>query len=103
MEKMQVVVLGANRYSFEDKSDGKTVEGCKVHYIQLSPTASDQVKGSVPQAANMPYGYFGELNKVPGIYNAEIAPEMRGSKLTLVIRCFEFVAPVTFDVTPTGK
>jgi hypothetical protein len=97
MEKMKVVVVGANRYSFEDKSDGKTIEGCKVHYMQLNPESNDNTKGSVPQAANMPFSYFNELGKVPGVYDAVIVPEMRGSKLTLVIKEFEFVTPVSFD------
>lgn len=95
---MKVVVLGANRYSFEDQSTKRTVEGCKVHYINIGNAPGDNEIGSIPKAENMEYGYFNKLGQVPGIYEAKVQFDMRGKKIQAKIVDFKFVEPVTFEL-----
>jgi hypothetical protein len=97
-QTMKVVVLGANRYNFEDEKTGKTIEGCKVHYINVGTTEEENVTGSIPKAENMPYKYFNELGQVPGVYNAKVQFNMNGRKIVAKIVEFKFVEAVTFEL-----
>lgn len=97
-QKMKVVVLGANRYSFEDRSSKREVEGCKVHYISLDDQGGQNQIGMIPLAENMDYGFFNKLGKVPGIYEATISNQIRGRKLVPVISDFSFIEEVTFEL-----
>lgn len=98
MNDIKVIVLGANRYSFEDQKTGKQVEGCKVHYVPVSGEESDHTIGSIPQSVNMPYAYFNKLNQVPGVYDAELKMGMRGRNMTLTVAEFKFVSVLDFGV-----
>lgn len=101
MENMKVVVLGANRYSFEDDK-GRTVEGCKVHYINIGNKPGENELGSIPKAQNMEYSFFNKIGQVPGIYEAKLAFDMRGKNIRINITDFEFIEPVTFEM-PVAK
>lgn len=98
MQNMKVVVLGANRYSFDDKKTGRTVEGCKVHYISLDNSTGDNEIGSIPMSQSMEYSFFNKIGQVPGIYEAVTALDMRGKKLGIKIVDFKFIDPVTFEM-----
>lgn len=98
MQNMKVVVLGANRYSFDDEKTGRTVEGCKVHYISLDNSTGDNEIGSIPMSQSMEYSFFNKIGQVPGIYEAVTALDMRGKKLGIKIVDFKFIDPVTFEM-----
>jgi len=97
-QKMKVVVLGANRYSFEDQQTKREVKGCKVHYVALdNPPENNQV-GMIPMAENMEYSYFTQLGQVPGVYEATVGLQMRGRSIRPKITNFKFLEPVTFEL-----
>lgn len=98
MEKLKVVVLGANRYSFEDRETKREIEGCKVHYVGINAESSQNQIGMVPLSENMEYGYFNQLGTVPGVYEATVELQMRGRKLQNKITSFKFLEPVTFEL-----
>ncbi|WP_103110852.1 hypothetical protein [Brevibacillus reuszeri] len=97
-QKMQVLVLGANRYSFEDQQTKREIEGTKVHYVSLEPISEDNSKGLLPKAETMEYGYFKELGTVPGIYEATVQFVMHNRGLRAKIVNFKFLEPVTFEL-----
>ncbi len=95
---MKVVVLGASRYSFEDEKTGREIEGCKVHYITIGDQGSEDQLGSIPKSETMPYSYFKELAKVPGLYDATVTMQMSGRQLKAKITDFKFLEAVTFEL-----
>lgn len=98
METMKVVVLGANRYNFEDDKTGRTIEGCKVHFINIGNKPGENELGSIPKAQNMEYSFFNQLGQVPGIYEAQLQMNMSGRNIRMDIVDFKFIEPVTFEL-----
>lgn len=97
-QTMKVVVLGANRYSFEDQVTKRTIEGCKVHYINIGNKPGENEIGSIPKSENMDYSYFNQLGQVPGVYDATVQFDMRGKQMRVKIVDFKFLEPVTFEL-----
>lgn len=60
MEALDVLVLGASRYDFEDRQTRQQLKGCTVHYVplQLDNTKTDVV-GYKPAKATLDFDKFG--------------------------------------------
>lgn len=97
-QKMKVVVLGANRYSFEDEKSGREIEGCKVHYVTMDSGEEENQMGMIPKSENMPYAYYNQLGQVPGVYDATVTFQLSGKTLKAKISNFKFIEPVTFEL-----
>ena len=95
---MKVVVLGANRYSFEEQGTKRTIEGTKVHYIDLGNSSEEHSLGSIPKSQIMPYSYFNQLGQVPAVYDAEVQFDMSGKVMKAKIVDFKFIEAVTFEL-----
>lgn len=58
MEIVDVVVTGVTKYSFEDNSTGKLIEGCNVHFLNLETEDNGNLVGYVPMKSSIPYDQF---------------------------------------------
>jgi hypothetical protein len=93
MMEAEVIVIGANRYSFKDDA-GRIVEGTKVHYFEPVKSEEEDYVGYTPQSANLPYSAFDSLGEVPGRYLAIMSVSLRGRKPMIRVEGFRFVEPV---------
>lgn len=97
-QTMKVVVLGANRYSFEEQGTKRTIEGTKVHYINIGNESGENELGSIPKSQIMDYSYFNQLGQVPGLYEAKVQFDMSGKTMKAKIVHFKFLEQVSFEL-----
>ena len=95
MDPMQVIILGASKYSFEDRETGRQIEGCKVHFLNLEEMDEENVTGFIPSSANMPYKYHEAVRslELPHLAEAGVTVSFTGKKPTVKIASFDPIKP----------
>lgn len=92
---MQVLVVGASRYSFQDKEDrSRQVEGCKVHYVELNPKPDSKgdTVGAVPASVNLPYSDFVNFKALPAVYALDMGFKIVRGKPQVEVIGVEYVS-----------
>jgi hypothetical protein len=93
-QRQRVKVLGVKQYNFADRETGEKFEGTTVWYIAEQAPESENVKGNIPQKANLPYEHFARFNKLPGEYDMLIKIDFTGARPTMKVVGFEPVVAV---------
>ena len=96
---MNVIVLGVNQYSFQDKDSQRLIEGCSVHYVKLDAEESDDKRGYHPVKASLPQEQYGMFKGVgfPQECQASIEIDLGSKKNQLKIKSFKPVKKVAFS------
>lgn len=91
MKKNEVRVIGVSRFDFKDRQTGKDIQGTKVHFHTLDPVENSDVKGVIPQTANVPLSHYELFTTVPGVYLMDVSVSVQGSKPRLVVEGFTYL------------
>lgn len=97
MDSLDVMILGANRYQFEDSKTKREVKGCTVHYVQLAQADNDNIVGLIPAKATLPFEAFAtffEGHQFPITGLARIQFDLANKKNPIKVTGFEFIEPV---------
>ncbi len=102
MESEKIVVLNARAYSFTKQGTNELIEGVKLAYIfgdSLVPNKIDsQQKGYLIAEGSIPMNCIGNINQVPGIYNAKFGKTVNAkSQVVHKLMDVEFVRPFAED------
>ena len=75
MNNVKLIVTGLSRYSFNDETTGRLVQGCSVHYVDPQNQSGSDTMGYLPGKANCDYSVFDRLAKLefPHICDAIVA------------------------------
>lgn len=68
---MKVLIISVRRFDFEDKENGKRIQGAKICYIPGEPVFSENNRGFEPCFVNSDFYIFDQITKLPGVYDVE--------------------------------
>lgn len=64
MSDLKLNVVGARRYSFNDRETGRLVQGVNVYYLG-SPENGEDTCGVIPAKVTLPYETFNKISSFP--------------------------------------
>lgn len=97
---MQVLMVAASRYDFQDRETGQVIRGAKITYLSAGNPNNSNRKGVEVVTSSGPIELFGKVEQVPGYYDlsVELRPGPRG-QATVVLRDLDFVAGAEIPLT----
>lgn len=90
MEK--ILIIGANKYSFEDA--GRTIKGISCHYLETYDVTDPNKRGLVPMKSSCSDDVFNALTQAPCLVDAEFGRRPgKGGKAETFIKAVKVIKP----------